>query len=178
MINPFPSLQYPKSKLTILVLLTLNAVIYALVDTPTSAIDAISWLILLIIYEIEANASELPVSEAALRAVRYGLIALIVWVFFNYLLEGEILDLINTLLWLGLIVMLELEVRWPDYVMQRKNRIWQVTMVCFVGLIVMAGIWLWQGAWLDAYDAVLWIAAFGLIEVDIFRFLQGKQSQH
>jgi hypothetical protein len=38
----------------------------------------------------------------------------------------------------------------------------------------MAGIWLWRQAWLDAYDAALWITAFGLIEVDLFHFLQRK----
>jgi hypothetical protein len=29
--------------------------------------------------------------------------------------------------------------------------------------------WLWRGAWLDAYDALLWLIAFMVIEINILR---------
>ena len=177
MLNPFSSLQYPRSKLLILALLASNAVIYAIVDTLTTAIDAGTWLILLAIYELEANSNGFAVSESVLNKIRTGLIAVIVLVFFSYLHDSEWLDVSNSLLWFGLIAVMELEVRWPDIVFKYANLFWLLTIGIFSGLIAMAGVWLWQQAWLDAYDALLWIVAFGLIEVDIFHFLKRKQSQ-
>jgi len=174
MLSPFRSLQYPKFKLAILALLTLNAVIYAFVDTWTSAVDALAWLILLVMYELETNSNNLSIAATIMQSVRYGLIAMISLVFVSYLQDSEWLDVVNSLLWFGLIAMLELEVHKPALVMRHGQLFWLLTVATFIGLIVMAGIWLWQGAWLDGYDAALWIVAFGLIEVDIFNFLKRK----
>jgi hypothetical protein len=174
--NPFPNLQYPKLKLTILMLLALNALIYSLVDTLTGAIDAIAWLMLLILYEVETNQNNLPISAAMLKLTRNSLITLIVLVFFSYLFTGEWLDVLNTMLWLSLVALLELEVRWQDLVMRHRRIFWLLTVTTFCGLMAIAGIWFLQGAILDGYDAVLWIAAFGLVEVDIFHFLQRRPS--
>lgn len=175
MLNPFSSLQYPKSKLLILALLTSNAVIYAVVDTLTTAVDAVTWLILLVLYELESNNGELPVSEAILEKIRTGLIAVIALVFFSYLHDSEWMDVGNSLLWFALITVMELEVRRPAMVLKHANLFWLLTITIFSGLIAMAGLWLWQQAWLDAYDAVLWVVAFGIIEVDLFHFLKRKQ---
>jgi len=172
--NPFAALQYPKFKLAILVLLMLNTVIYAFVDTLTSTVDALVWLILLVMYELETNSNNLPISETIMQAIRYGLIALISLVFVSYLQDSEWLDVANSLLWFGLIAMLEFEVHKPALVMRHGHLFWLLTLTIFIGLIAMAVIWLWQGAWLDGYDAALWIVAFGLIEVDIFNFLKRK----
>lgn len=169
MLNLISGLQYPKPKLIILALLTLNALIYVLVDTLTSSLDAITWLVLLVLYELEANNVSLPLSETALQQIRNGLISVIVFVFFSYLFDGEWLDVLNTLLWFALVVMLEMEVRRPEWVRQHSRFMWLTTLFIFLGLIAVAGLWFWQGAWLDAYDAFLWIAAFGFIEVDLFQ---------
>lgn len=175
--NPIPSLQYPKPKLLILALLSINAVAYALLDTLTSAIDAVTWLMLLVIYELKTNSNTLPVAAATLDKIRAGLIAVIVWVFFSYWQESEWRDVSNALLWFALIAVMEIEVRRPALILRHANLFWLLTLIIFAGLIGMAALWLWHQAWLDAYDAALWIAAFGLIEVDIFHFLQRKQPQ-
>lgn len=175
--NPLPSLQYPKFKLLILALLSANAITYALVDTLTTAMDALTWLILLVIYELETYSNKLPVTEKTLERLRSALIAVIIWVFFNYWHDSEWLDVTNSLLWFGLIALMELEVRRPDVVFRHANTCWILTLVVFSGLLAMAGIWLWQKAWLDAYDALLWIIAFGFIEVDIFHLLKRKQPK-
>lgn len=171
-------LQYPLPKLVILALLSLNALIFALVDTLLSAADAMVWLVLLILYELESNSIELPVSERLMGWLRNVLITIIGLVFLGYLATGEVLDAVNSLLWFGLIAMLEIEVRWPELPARHEKSFWLTTLAIFVGLIVMAGLWLWQQAWLDAYDAILWIIAFGFIEVDIFHFLHRKQGSH
>ncbi len=37
------------------------------------------------------------------------------------------------------------------------------------GLAVMVGAWAWHGEWFDAYDALLWLIAFLVIEMDVLR---------
>lgn len=172
MLNLFPSLEYPKLKLSILVLLTLNALIYALVDTLTGAVDAIVWLVLLVLYEAETNLNNLPLSATVLQNIRHALIVVIVLVFFSYMLTGEWLDVLNTLLWLVLIALLELEVRYREWVTEHQSWVWLIKIATFCALVAIAVVWCWMGDWLDGYDAFLWITAFALIEVDIFYFLQ------
>lgn len=176
MSNPLPTIHYPKSKILILVLLCLNAVIYGMVDTLTSTLDAISWLVLLILYELESHGNRMSIKAKTLEWLRNGLIALIAGVFFSYLQDSEWLDVCNDLLWFALIALMELEVRRPDIMLRHANVFWLLTLTVFCGLLAMAGIWLWQKAWLDAYDALLWIAAFGFIEADILQLLKRKQA--
>lgn len=170
------AIQYPKFKLAILALLALNAVIYGFTDTLTSFTDALVWLVLLVIYELEANNVELPLGETAMRHLRSSLIVVIGLVFGSYWRDNEWLDIANSALWFGLIAILETEVRWPEYVRRRERLFWLATIVTFAGLLAMAGIWLARGAWLDGYDALLWIVAFGFIEVDIFYLLKPKHA--
>ncbi len=174
MFNNSSAVSYPKAKLAILALLTTNAITYAIVDTWTSAIDATAWLILLVMYELETLNGRSPFADRTLHAIRNVLIATIALVFFSYLNDNEWLDVTNSLLWFALIALLELEMRYPDKVTRYPQAYWLATISVFVGVVSMVAVWLWQSAWLDAYDAALWIAAFALIEVDIFRFLQRK----
>lgn len=162
---------YPKFKLAILVLLTLNIGVYAVVDTMTSAVDALVWVILLVMFELETVKAR-PFGEHTLRAVRNGLIVVIALVFGSYVRDSEWLDVLNALLWFALIVLLELEVRWRSLVERHRQLFWLITLAVFLGLIGMVAAWLMRSAWLDAYDALLWIVAFGVIEVDIFHFLR------
>jgi hypothetical protein len=169
------SLPYPRFKLAIVVLITLNAVIYAMVDTLTSAIDALAWLVLLVLYELEANGA-VPMAEKMLHGIRNVLIAVIGLVFVSYVQDSEWLDVTNSAFWFLLIALLELEVRWPDKVFKYQQSYWLATVSVFAGLIAMVIAWAWQSAWLDVYDATLWIVAFASIEVDIFQLFQRKRA--
>ncbi len=173
--NYFSSLPYPKFKLAIVALLAINAVIYAVADTLTSAVDALAWLVLLALYELEANGITL-LTEKLMHRIRDVLIAVIAGVFFSYIHDSEWLDVANSALWFGLIALLELEVRLPDKVFQYRQSYWLATVTVFAGLIAIVIAWAWQSAWLDVYDAALWIVAFGSIEVDIFQLFQRKQG--
>jgi hypothetical protein len=175
MFNYFSSIPYPKFKLAIVVLLIVNAVIYAMVDTLTSAVDALTWLMLLVLYELEAN-GVFPVPEKTLQWIRDVLIVVIVLVFASYVHDSEWLDVVNSALWFVLIALLEMEVRWPDKVYQYRQSYWLATVTVFAGLIAMVIAWIFQSAWLDVYDAVLWIVAFGSIEVDIFQLFKRKHE--
>ena len=173
MFNYFSSIPYPRFKLAIVALLALNVVIYAIADTLTSAVDALTWLVLLVLYELEAN-DAVPMAENRLHEIRGILIAVIALTFFSYIHDSEWLDVVNSALWFVLIALLELEVRYPDKVFKYRQNYWLATVTVFTGLIAMVIAWAWQSAWLDVYDAILWIVAFASIEVDIFQFLQRK----
>jgi hypothetical protein len=175
MFNYFLSLPYPKFKLTLVGLLILNVIIFAMADTLISAVDALVWLALLVLYELQANGAA-PMAENTLQRIRNVLIAIITLVFVSYVHDREWLDVVNSALWFALIALLELEVRCPDKVYQYRQSYWLATVTVFTGLIAMVIAWAWQSAWLDVYDAILWIVAFGSIEVDIFQILQRKQA--
>jgi hypothetical protein len=175
MFNYFTSISYPKFKLAIVLLITFNAVIYAIADTLTSAVDALAWLMLLVLYELEANGAA-PMAENTMHRIRNVLIVVIALVFSSYIHDSEWLDVVNSALWFLLIALLELEVRWPDTVCKYRQNYWLATVTVFAGLIAMVIAWAWQSAWLDVYDASLWIVAFAAIEVDIFQLLQGKRE--
>ena len=64
MFKYFSTIAYPKFKLAIVVLIAVNVVIYALVDNLIGAVDSLAWLMLLVLYELEANC-------AGLMAVSY-----------------------------------------------------------------------------------------------------------
>jgi hypothetical protein len=175
MFNYLSSIPYPKFKLTLVVLLTLNVVIYAVVDSLISAVDALVWLVLLVLYELEANGVA-PMAVNRVHGIRDLLIAVIALVFVGYVHNSEWLDVVNSALWFVLIALLELEVRWPDKVFKYRQSYWLATVTVFTGLIAMVIAWAWQSAWLDVYDATLWIVAFGSIEVDIFQLLRRKRA--
>lgn len=176
MLKEILTLQYPKTKLAILALLTLNIFIYAVVDSLISAVDALAWVILLIMYELEASKILESFPDATIHSIRNAMIAVIVLIFFYYIYDNEWLDVLNTLLWLGLIVLMELEIRFPESINRQKQLFSFATIGVFLSLVWVALAWLWRSSWLDAYDAALWITAFALIEVDIFKFLQIKRS--
>jgi len=173
MFNYFSSIPYPKFKLAILVLLTINAVIYAMVDTLTSAIDAWIWLMLLVLYELESNGAA-PMASNTLHAIRNVLIVVIGLVFVSYVHDREWMDVVNSALWFLLIALFELEVRWPNKVSKYRQSYRLATMTVFAGLIAVAINWVWQSSWLAVYDTTLWIVAFASIEMDISQLLKRK----
>ncbi len=175
MLNKLSNLAYPKFKLTIVFLLAMNFFIYALTDTWIKAVDALVWLVLLILYELETNKIATD-SEVLLNRLRNILIILIPLIFLGYLQSKEWLEVVNFILWIALIALLEAEIRWPEIIFQNRDAYLAATALVFAGLFAMVIVWLWRSAWLDAYDAALWLVAFATIEVDILQIFQRKQT--
>lgn len=173
--NIFVNLPYPKFKLAIVFLLLVNFLVYAIADTWIKGLDALVWLALLILYELEANkvAESLEPGLGRLRTI---LVILVPLVFLGYMKNKEWLDVVNSLFWFALIALLESEIRWPETVFEYRNIYWLATIIVLGGLAVMVLVWLWRSAWLDAYDAALWLVAFSTIEVDIFKIFQRKSA--
>jgi hypothetical protein len=175
MISAMSSLQYPRFKLAIVLLLSINIFLYAFTDTLTNAVDEVAWLSLLILYELKANGLAVK-SEETLNKARDALIVVIILVFISFAKSQEWLDAINFLLWTALIILLEVEVRWPDQILSYPKIYWWSKVSIFSGLIVMVVAWAWHSEWLDMYDAALWLIAFVTIESDIHQLLQRKSG--
>lgn len=172
MFNTLANLPHGKLRITIAVLLTLNALLYAAIDSLIATVDAFAWLVLLLSFELETAGLPETLSETTLHKIRNGLIIIIALVSVGYLFLGDILNLINSVLWFALIALLEIEVRAPSLVIEHKTLYWLASILVFTGLVAMVVIWTLSGSLLDAYNGALWIIAFALIEVDLFRFLK------
>lgn len=163
--------NYPKFKLLLFLLLAINTLLYSLHDSLTSTLDAFAWLVLLITYELE-TLSKPVIRLSWLRAIRNGILIVLVWVFFSYVHSADWLDIIQTLLWYLMIVLLELEVRWPAKVQQYPRTYSLATLGVFASLTAMVVVFALHSAWLDSYDALLWLIAFATLDVDILKFLK------
>lgn len=166
---------YPKYKLALFALLTLNAIYYGVADTLGRALDSGAWLVLLVLFELETEFGwheRIRQSTAAIHLARLAAIAAASVATLMYFIDLVWLDTINAVLWTGVIVLLEWEVRSPAMVAVRKREFIAATGVLYAGLAILVLVWAWTGAWFDAYDALLWLVAYATIEVDVFKFSQ------
>ena len=169
--------QMPNGKLRIAIasLLTLNAVLYAALDSFIAAVDAFAWLALLLSFELETAGLPPTIQEKSLHKIRNALLIIISLVTLAYLLTGDILNFANSILWIGLIGLLEMEVRAPSLVETHSKLYWLASVFVFTGLVGMVVLSFWFGAVLDGFNNMLWIVAFALVEVDLFSFLKFKK---
>ncbi len=153
-------------------LLAVNAVIYATAGRAAEGLDALAWFVLLVLFEMETrwpHWTRVARNAATLDLLRLAAAAGIAIAAAAYLREGEWLDAANAWLWIGVVAVLELEVRLPSLVTRNRTTINVISYALFGALAAVALAWLAQGAWFNGYDAVLWIAAFALIETDLLR---------
>ncbi|TKS53331.1 hypothetical protein E4582_00140 [Luteimonas yindakuii] len=156
-------------------LLAANVALYATSGTPTEAIDTAAWVLLLLLFEWETGGWRLPRwSRPLLRLLRALAALAVVWAFVDYALDGERLDFLNAITWLAVVLALELELRIPA-ALARVHRMRRVLAWClYTALAGFALAWWLQAgagldeAWLDAWDASLWLAAFVAIELNVF----------
>lgn len=160
-------------------LLAVNAVIYATAGRFSEGLDALAWFALLVLFGIETRWprwTRLPRNAAALDLLRLIAAACIAVAAVAFLREGEWLDALNAWLWIGVVIVLELEVRAPGFVARHRSGIGSASVLLYCGLAAVALAWFMQGAWLNSYDAVLWIAAFALIELDLLPTTGAEKS--
>ena len=82
-------------------------------------------------------------------------------------MERESLDAINSGLWIAVVVLLEIEVRRPRDVARFRPWFAAAAAMLYTALALLVLTWGWRGEWLDAYDALLWLVAFAIIEMDV-----------
>ena len=97
-------------------LLTLNLGLFLLFETFVEALDSLGWLVLLGVLEWESSTLGKPRSareKAALWATQGLGYATVVLAWAGYAREGMWLDLANASLWLGVVLALAFDVRFP-----------------------------------------------------------------
>lgn len=153
-------------------LLAVNAVVYATAGRFSEGLDAFAWYLLLALFELETRRphwSRRPRVAMTLDVLRLLAAAAVAIAAASYVVEGEWLDAANALLWIGVVIVLELEVRLPQTAARFRRLVIGSAFALYAALAAVALAWLLRGEWLDGYDALLWIAAFALIELDLFR---------
>ncbi|HEY0503784.1 MAG TPA: hypothetical protein VGD42_09845 [Lysobacter sp.] len=172
-------------KWIIYALLALDVVLYSLYGRLTELIDTAAWLVLLMLFEWETGGWRLPARWLpALHGARALAAVAVVVAVVGYALERVWLDFANETVWLGVIALLELEVRLSPSAtrLHRMRRV--LAAILYLALVGFLLTWAVMGfgdenpqaAWLDTWDALLWLVAFVVIELNVFGF-DARQSR-
>ena len=159
-------------KIAVFALLACNTAVYLFAGTVSEALDATAWLVLLALFEMETGFGDrfrASGTAIAIHGTRLAAAAAISAAAIGYAYQNEWLDAVNTGLWLAVVVLLEIEVRHPRAVARRRVSFAATAAVLYTGLAVLVLIWAGHGEWFDAYDALLWLTAFAMIEMDVLR---------
>jgi hypothetical protein len=164
-------------KWTLYALLAVNTWLYfSTKPTLTPFIDQLAWVTLLATMEYESSTLDQGYSgpwEArfvtGLSALAYLVIAG-AWV--GYILEREWLDVVNSTAWLLICAVLFWQIYAPgDYECWEARAIRWAKAVLYLTVTGCALVWTVQATKpLDTVDAWLWLACFGVIELNVFGF--------
>ena len=172
MVRARPRARLNAFKAALFALLFANAVYYAVAGTASKGTDAAAWLVLLILFELETrfpHRLDAPNRRAVLRAARLVAAVAVIAAALGYIAEGNALDAINSALWIGVVVLLEVELRWRARGARVALAFRTLAAVLYGSLAALVIAWAARGAWLDAYDAALWLLAFATIELEVTR---------
>jgi hypothetical protein len=91
------------------------------------------------------------------------------------------LDVFNASLWLLIVVMLELDV-WMQ-LKEKESRVYTLAsgaskVILYSGLLIAALYWGWAGAFIDFWDAFLWLVAFVFIEMNVINWREESEEEH
>jgi hypothetical protein len=156
-------------KIGLVALLAADTVYYAVAGTTSKAVDAAAWLVLLVLFELEARLVREHTSaafKAALRAARLLAAAGVFAATAGYVFEDNVLDAVNSALWIAVVILLEVEFRYPSLVARARSAFAATALALYGSLAALVAIWAWRGEWFDAYDALLWLVAFAAIELE------------
>ena len=173
------ALWYGGFKAAVLALLAANTAGFALFGRPSEAIDSLAWLVLLALLELEtAYPHRLRGKHMAalVRGTRIiaGVAVVIAAIGFAY--EREWLDAINAALWIAVVVLLEIQVRFLDVVERHRASFAMTAGALYAGMAALVLLWAWSGEWFDAYDALLWLVAFVTLEINVLGIAPGGGS--
>jgi hypothetical protein len=164
-------------KAAIIALLAVNAVYFGVADTASKALDAGAWLALLILFEVEtAYGDRLRRGRRRLfvRVTRGAAATAVMAAAVGYIFENNLLDAVNSALWIGVVLLLELEVRLPRLVARARTAFALTATALYAGLGLLVIVWAVRGEWFDAYDAALWLIAFATLELDVMNLTRNR----
>jgi hypothetical protein len=161
---------YRGMRIAVFALLACNTAYYLYAGTLAKGVDAAAWLVLLALFALETGFAAVvhsPRTASVLRAVRLIAALGVCGAGIGYIIERDVLDAVNTALWLAVVVLLEIEVRFPRGIARFRRGYTAVAATLYAGLAILVLMWAWRGEWFDAYDALLWLVAFAAIEMDV-----------
>jgi hypothetical protein len=183
-LKPRPRRGFVVFKWIIYALLAVDVALYARYGRLTELIDTAAWLVLLMLFEWETGGWRLPPRWLpALHGVRALAAGAVVVAVVGYALERVWLDFANETVWLCVIALLELEVRLPRDAVRLHRLRRALAAALYLALVGFLLTWTAMGfgdedpraAWLDSWDALLWLVAFVVIELNVFG-LDARQS--
>jgi hypothetical protein len=83
--------------------------------------------------------------------------------------QQQWLDAANMALWILVVILLECELRFAQWVATHRRLFTSSACVLYGAIAMLVPMWALRGEWFDAYDAVLWLIAFVLIEMDALK---------
>lgn len=161
-------------KAAIFALLAWNTTVYVYTGTISEGIDSVAWLVLLALFELETGVGAPRRWAALIHGVRVAAAAAIPVAAIGYFLDREWLDTINSTLWILVVVILELQVRFPVTAAGYRALSGTALAALYTGLGAVAAVWLWNEDWFSAYDAMLWLLAFVTIEINVLQVLRSS----
>jgi hypothetical protein len=173
--KPRPVRGFVVFKWLVYALLAVDVALYARQGTATEVLDTSAWLVLLLLFEWETGGWAMSSRQRVLvHGLRMLAAIAVAWACASYAFAREWLDFANATTWLAVVFALELEMRVPGryrtFHRYRRIATWMlyVALAGFVVAWLALGIGDADGAWLDAWDALLWLAAFVAIELNVF----------
>jgi hypothetical protein len=155
----------------LIVLLAIDCAVYVVEGGAREAADSLAWFTLLVLFYIETSArprARPVLIVAGIRCLRIAAAAVVAASAYAYVLAGAWLDAANSALWIAVVVLLEVQVRYPACAQRRRSAFTATAVLLYGALSVLPAVWLVQREWLAAYDAVLWLAAFAIIEMSVW----------
>lgn len=168
---------YAAFKAAIFGLLACNAAVFSVAGTFGEALDTAAWLVLLVLFELETgHAGRIRGKHAVAAVARLAAAAAIGVAAITYVYGQAWLDALNSGLWILVVALLELEVRYPLAVKRRRAWFVAAATALYASLAAPVLMWAWRREWFEAYDALLWITAFATIELNVLQFFRSKDS--
>lgn len=160
-------------------LLAINTAWFLIVAPWTKGLDSLAWFTLLMLFAFEtANPRRLEKFHARglVHLLRLAAVAAIVASAHGYVQQQEWLDATNMALWILVVILLECELRFARWVLTHRLLFTSGACVLYGAIAMLIPLWALRGEWFDAYDAVLWLIAFVLIEMDALKLSASDSS--
>jgi len=176
--TPTTPLRHVWLKAAVFALLAFNTANYLVAGTLSEALDAASWLALLTLFELETDFGErlrAARAAAAVRCARLVAGVAVVVAAVGYVHDREWLDAVNSGLWIAIVILLEIQLRFSHAARHRRGFA-ATAATLYAGLAALVIAWIWQGEWFDAYDALLWLTALVIVEMNVLQLVARKSE--
>ncbi|WP_439534584.1 hypothetical protein [Polymorphobacter sp.] len=164
-------------------LLLFDAGLLYVFGTWREVVEQSGWLMILAAFEWESRGLAMAVvggpwrrrAPRGLETLGYAL-AGFSWAAYGF--EAEWLNFANASLWLLVAAAIAYDLHWSG---RYGTTAWRLRSLgkgaLYLGIIVIALTWGFQGEWLDFWDAMLWVMCFFVIELKIFDFEARRVSR-